>query len=153
MHADRTPVTEEMRADLSWSPQFAHGWNGVSIPTIPHRTIEVDARMGGIGGADNTTAYSHQLQGTISDDPDTNINHLEALNAIVALFSMMATARRVMCDNQAAVHVLTTVRTHYPNGKPLRGGPSSMDASSRTSNKSLLSTYTRCQLHPCRCPQ
>ena len=45
--------------------------------------------MGSIGGADDTSAYSHQLQGSVSDDPETNINHLEALNAISALHTFV----------------------------------------------------------------
>ena len=121
MPDSRTAVTGDMRADLAWFRQFACDWNGTSIipPIEPHRTMEVDACMGGIGGADDTRAYSHRL--VINNDRahQYSINHLEALNIVVALHTFVTEQDkgghiRVMCDNLAAVQVLTSGRGQDP---------------------------------------
>ena len=119
MNKRTTRVSEDMRADLAWFQQFAEGWNGVAVipPNQPHRTIEVDACMGGIGGADTTRAYSMRLQPQKDGPNKQSINHLEALNVIIALHTFILDQDqgghiRVMCDNQAAVQVLTTGRGH-----------------------------------------
>ena len=120
MRTNTTPMTNEMQADLAWFPQFASGWNGVALipPTHPHRVIEVDACMGGIGGADDTRAYAMRLPQQHHAHKHS-INHLEALNVIIALHTFIRDDDegghvRVMCDNQAAVHVLTSGRGQDP---------------------------------------
>ena len=53
-------VTQEMRADLQWFREFVNEWNGTSlIPAVtPHKIIQVDGCLTGIGATDGTRAYA-----------------------------------------------------------------------------------------------
>ena len=94
-------------------------WHIPNPPTNSHRMIEVYACLGVIGTADDTSTYSMWLDPQLVEEKAYDINHLEALNFIIALYisfrdSDHGSHIHVLCDNQAAVHVLTTGRGHEP---------------------------------------
>ena len=113
------PITHDMRADLAWFQEFGRSWNGVAmIPNhVPTKTILVDACLTGIGGADDRRAYAARVarQGMSA----ANIAHLEAVNIVVAMHTLLTPADRgghivIRCDNSAAVSVFQTGRGRDP---------------------------------------
>ena len=112
-------VSDDMRADLAWFAEFLAPWNGLSLipkPT-PHKVIQVDACLTGIGATDGTTAYAARV--APDDDPVANITEIEAANIVIALHTFVTDQDAgghllVQCDNLPAVQALTTGRAHNP---------------------------------------
>ena len=114
-------VTEDMRADadLRWFLEFLIPWNGVSLipKQAPHKVIQVDACLTGVGATDGSTAYAAQV--TPLDDPVENITEIEAANVIIALHTFVTPDDAgghilVQCDNLPAVQAITTGRARNP---------------------------------------
>ena len=112
-------VTSDMRADLQWFREFVHEWNGTSIipAAAPHKTIQVDACLTGIGATDGRSAYAACV--APDSDPISNITEIEAVNVIIALHTFVTQEDAgghvmVQCDNMSAVQALTASRAHNP---------------------------------------
>ena len=112
-------VTQEMRADLQWFREFVYEWNGTSlIPAVtPHKIIQVDACLTGIGAMDGTRAYAACV--AQESDPISNITEIEAANVVIALHTFITPEDAgghimVQCDNMSAVQALTSSRAHNP---------------------------------------
>ena len=110
-------ITDDMRADMDWFREFVADWNGTSIipATKPHRVIQVDACLTGVGGTDGTLCYATSVAPKV--DPIANITELEAANVVVALHTFLSPVDAgghilVKCDNLPAVQALTTGRAH-----------------------------------------
>ena len=106
-----------MRADLAWFLEFMQDWNGTSLIPAPqpHRTIQVDACLTGIGATDGVLAYAAVV--APDHDPVSNITELEAVNVIIALHSFISSHDagghiHMQCDNLPAVQALTSGRAH-----------------------------------------
>lgn len=119
MTSKRLKVTQEMKDDLLWFQEFSEEWNGVTMIPAPRpdRVIVVDACLGGVGGADERHAYRAALPRLVYDRPDMHINRLEALNVVVAVHTLGRPSDkgahiRILCDNQAAVSILSTGKGH-----------------------------------------
>ena len=109
-------VTDDMRADLGWFREFVQDWNGISLipPAAPHRVIQVDACLTGIGATNGVQAYAACV--APEQDPIVNISEIEAANIIVALHTFITDRDvgghiMVQCDNKPAVQALTSSRS------------------------------------------
>ena len=112
-----TRVNEAMKADLAWFVEFASTWNGSSlIPRgLPHKCIQVDACLTGVGGTDGRVAYATAIAS--DEDPVHNITEIEAANIVIALHTFVSdydrgTCIAIQCDNKPAVDALNSARTH-----------------------------------------
>ena len=110
-------VSQDMRADIAWFAEFAHSWNGVSLipPLSPHKIIQVDACLTGVGATDGRTAYAARV--APDHDVVSNITEIEAANVVIALHTFITEEDAgghimVQCDNAAAVQVFTAGRAH-----------------------------------------
>ena len=114
-----TRVTATMRADLEWFSQFAATWNGRAVipQTAPHRRIQVDACLTGVGATDGSIAHAGMI--APDDDPVNNITEIEAANVVIALHTFITELDRgkhveVECDNMSTVQALTHGRARNP---------------------------------------
>ena len=112
-------VTQDMRSDLAWFVEFLVPWNGVSLipQTAPHKTIQVDACLTGVGATDGTAAYAARI--APDDDPVANVTEIEAANIVIALHTFITDEDAgghvlVQCDNLPSVQALTSGRAHNP---------------------------------------
>ena len=108
-----------MTADLDWFVEFLAPWNGVSlIPKVaPHKIVQVDACLTGIGATDGRAAYAARI--APDTDPVANITEVETINVVVALHTFITADDAgghilVPCDNLPAVQALTSSRAHNP---------------------------------------
>ena len=112
-------VTEDMGADMDWFLEFLQQWNGVSlIPSPdPHKIIQVDACLTGVGASDGPAAYAARI--APDTDPVDNITEIEAANIVIALHTFLTdddAGGHVMiyCDNLPSVQALTSGRAQNP---------------------------------------
>ena len=112
-------VTDNMKKDLAWFQEFLVPWKGLSLipKSTPHKVIQVDACLTGIGATDGRAAYAARV--TPDDNPVANITEMEAVNVIIALHTFVTEHDAgghilVQCDNLPVVQVLTTGRAHNP---------------------------------------
>ena len=110
-------VTDSIRADLQWFLEFLVTWNGVSlVPSpAPHRTIQVDACLTGVGAHDGQVAYAARI--APDNDPVANITEIEAANIVIALHTFLTdddAGGHIMihCDNLPSVQALTSGRAN-----------------------------------------
>ena len=112
-------VTDDMRAYLDWFLDFLTQWNGVSLVPSPHphKIIQVDACLTGVGASDGRAAYAARI--APDADPVANITEIEAANIVIALHTFITDDDSgghiiVYCDNLPSVQALTSGRAHNP---------------------------------------
>jgi len=116
----KVTVSPDMKADLYWISHHLPLYSGKLLlepPINASHELIVDSSLQGAGATFGIYAYAKALPQFITD-MNLPINALELLNCVVAIkvFAPLfkGTSLRMLCDNEAAVSILSTGRTRRP---------------------------------------